>query len=456
MSVFDWFRKEPRRPRPAPPSDPPAGGSPQVTLRWLLGLSGDLLDGSNESLRFRENIESPNIRLRELRDWCQEALAVPGDPQRERALQDLVNSLGVRLGFQVQYGVYEQSHAGWMPFDGLWRVDESLYLAIEVFAARLEGIDLARLDRDLSALVRNPVVAGTRPVACFVLCQGADPAIEDLIRRSSLHDRIRILPLGTLFDLLRMDQEKVLDRAQLPVLLRPFSPTGVHNLLAFLEQFLTAEPSQRHGFEGTRDPEKFQPAAPAASLDVSLESIKALYQEGQRRAARERLKTYLSVHPDDPAGWEVAGDWAREQGDLESAIRAYRATLSRDSGCEGAVRSLSALYRERGEYRSALEILDQAGGLSVSATLLEERALLLLTMGEAAMAEEAAGAAQARGGGAGALRLLGRAREATGDREGAVSAYRRALDLEPEDRETASRLDQLSVPTGEALSKTGT
>lgn len=441
--MFDFFGKRKKAPEgpPEPPRRP--NGEPRVTLRWLLGLSGQLTDGSNESIRFRENIESPNIVLPELQDWSKEALEDPSDPQRIRALQDLVNSLGGRLGFQVEYGAYDPANADWMPFDGLWRVSPDLYLAVEVFSRPLESVDLKGLERDLMQLSANPAVRGADTVACFVLCQGATPQVSDEIRTSAVHDRIRVLPLPTLFDLLRMDDEKILDRNQLPVLLRPFSPVGVHRLLAFLEDFFAAYPEKASTFEAGASPEAPPAPAPKAPAGITLASIQRLHQEGDLETARERLQAYLGAHPEDGAGWELAGRWAKEAGNLEASLDALRQALMREPGRVSATTFLAALLREQGQYSSALEILDGAGGLQAPAPVLLERAEVLLAMENPQEAAQAAQAAHAGGGDLAAMRLLGRAREASGDVDGARSAYRAVLERDGEDALARGRLEAL-------------
>lgn len=454
--MFDWLRRRSRPPERRPPPRENQSSPPAVTLRWLLGLSGYLSDGSNESIRFRENIESPNIRLAELQEWAGQCLEPPPDEQRLFALQDIVNSLGTRLGFQVEYGVYHAENADWMPFDGLWRLREDLYLGVEVFSEPLERIDFSQLARDLASLERNPAIGKAETVACFILCAGASAEIEAAVRVSPLHDRIRLLPLGTLFDLLRMDQEGVLNRRQLPVLLRPFSPVGVHKLLAFLEDFIGAYEGESPA-EPARNPELPSAPPPPKVPEVSLESIVELHDSGAPGEARDRLTAYLSAHPEDPLAWEVAAEWARDEGDMEAAIRAYKAALSRDRTRSAPVVALATIYRERGEYSTALGLLDAAGGLKAPHPVLLERSRLLLVMNHLEEAEEAAQAAHAASAGTPALKLLGRARQARGDLEGAVAAYATSLDQDPDDLETRDLLEtaQRAAQLAEPLSKTG-
>jgi hypothetical protein len=431
----------------------------------LLGLSGRLSDGSNESIRFRENIESPNIRLPELKDWTVEALSGPPDEQHMFALQDIVNSLGTRLGFQVEYGAYQPGNARWMPFDGLWRLTEGLYLGVEVFSDPLERIDFSRLKHDLDSLARNPVIAQAETVACFILCQGSSPSIAQQIRSSSLHGRIRLLPLETLFDLLRMDLEGILSRRQLSVLLRPFDPVGVHDVLGFLEDFIDAyklapeaagEPSAPAP-SPIPLPSPGPPSLVPVPRQLSLEEILVGYQADEPERARSLLDSYLSEHPEDALAWETSGNWALEAGDLEAAQRAFQASLARDNSRRTPTLGLASIYRKQGDLQAALTVLDQAGGLQAPYPILVERSLVLLEAQDFQEAEQTAQVAHAASGGAEALCLLGRARQGMQDHDGAVAALKMAREQDPDSTEIESllqrSLQELSLQ--EALPPTG-
>lgn len=460
--MFEWLKRltRSRKPTGGAPATRLQSTPPAVTLRWLLGLSGRLSDGSNESIRFRENIESPRIRLLELQAWTAEALGGPPDEQHLYALQDIINSLGTRLGFQIEYGSYSTERSTWMPFDGLWRLSEDLYMAVEIFSEPLERIDFARLDRDLRALSRNPALGQATVVACFVLCQGASPGIWNEIRSSSLHDRIRLLPLGTLFELLRMDTEGVLSRRQIPVLLRPLNPLGVNDVLGFLEEFITAYQEPQIAAE---------PSAPVAPPEVgaapevpqvpppppappALEEILEHYAQGSQEQARQHLTQYLATHPEDPQAWETAGDWALTAGDEDAAIRAYRASLSREAGRTGPVVALASIYRSQGEHPTALKVLDGAGGLDAATPVLLERCRLLLEIQSYEEAEQVAQVAHAASGGAPALKLLGMARAGKGDHSGAVAALQMAADQAPGDPDVDEllRLSREELELGES------
>ena len=216
-----------------------------VSLDWLLGLTGELIDESGASIRFRENIESPNIKLAEVEAWISQALVQPLEPQRIVALQDLANSIGKRLGFSVTYGKYSKESSDWLQFDGLWRIDTDLFATIDVYSSKLEGIDFKSLTQAASKLKQsNNLLTKCSLLHIFILCDDYDSSVNEEIRKSKFHENIRLLPISTFFEILKMNTEHVISPSQLPLIFRPFDNIGIHNTMLFLEQFIAGYESQ--------------------------------------------------------------------------------------------------------------------------------------------------------------------------------------------------------------------
>jgi hypothetical protein len=89
---------------------------------------GKLRDGNKTSAEFREYLRSiPNERLMDHANEClQQSFTDSG-----LALQDVVNEIGVRLGFTVEHGRYRGT-SGEIGFDGLWRSSDKYDLMVEV------------------------------------------------------------------------------------------------------------------------------------------------------------------------------------------------------------------------------------------------------------------------------------------------------------------------------------
>ncbi len=322
-----------------------------VTLAWLLGLTGELEDGHPNSLRFRENIESPNIRLGELEAWLEEAVARRRELQYLYALQDLVVSLGRRLGFSVTYGSYEDGNP-LLPFDGLWRIDTDLFATVSVFSEYIEALDLDELASQAATLKKNnPILNSAALVHLLVPCREYAASLPDEIRKGPLPLECRILPLETILELARLLTEGVLSAAQLPPLFRPFDAVGIHDTLLFVEEFIAAYEQPESGT---------QAAAAAAEEDTlpSLAQIRKELEDGNPEIGMELLQRYADLHPDDSEAWELLGDLLIQQDRLDEGLERYNAILARDHTRADVLSKLLLVLRRERRHAEAIEIID--------------------------------------------------------------------------------------------------
>lgn len=348
--MWSPFADEEKSRRPVPKNS--------VSLDWFLGLTGALSDGQKSSTRFRENVESPNIRLAEIEAWVLQALADPQTEQKLFALQDLVNSVAKRLAFGVHYGCYDDSRSDWLHFDGLWQIDTDLFATVEIASTRLEKIDLAALSTARELLrAHQDWVAHAQLVHVFLLADGTDPRVGDEIRRSEMHDRIRFLPLETLFELAQLYEEGVVTRRQLPVLFRPVDASGIHAILTLIEEFTALFDESAEGFV-PRPPRPVLKAAPTPTDDESLDAIFRLFETGERAAGRERLARFLERHPEDESALSFESDLLVNEGRLEEALSPLRALVGAKPGSEGAAVKLASLLGELARWPEALDVLE--------------------------------------------------------------------------------------------------
>jgi len=119
-----------------------------VQIRHIVG--GQLSD-SNETLktRFREFLaEDWDVENYEL--WIEECLT----SNLHRELQDIVVSLGAKLGFEVEYGRYAGKH-GEIGADGIWKRPTGEVIVLEVKAATWPGPDVSQLANYTTQLVKE-------------------------------------------------------------------------------------------------------------------------------------------------------------------------------------------------------------------------------------------------------------------------------------------------------------
>lgn len=105
-----------------------------LEIKDVLNLLGkELKDGSEQVGRFREFVEQEKWTMEQIKKWLDECITNSSgahDPYN-RAFQDLVISLGKRLGFEVQYGRY-MGKSGEENYDGIWKKENGDTIILEV------------------------------------------------------------------------------------------------------------------------------------------------------------------------------------------------------------------------------------------------------------------------------------------------------------------------------------
>src|SRR5687767_10188206 len=109
-------------------------------VQQIIAIAGEgrLRDGNTTSREFREFIAAiPSDFIARYAGECvAESFTDSG-----HTLQDLVNQMGTRLGFDVTNGRYRGT-AGQAGFDGLWRSPSGRALVVEVKTTDTYSIDL--------------------------------------------------------------------------------------------------------------------------------------------------------------------------------------------------------------------------------------------------------------------------------------------------------------------------
>jgi hypothetical protein len=112
--------------------------------------AGKLRDGSAASNELRQFLSVvPSSVLRQYAIECLEGAF----PESGLALQEVVNEVGHRLGFEVEHGRYRGT-PGAVGFDGIWALTDSRAIIIEV-----KTTDAYRIDLDVLAGYRRALNA---------------------------------------------------------------------------------------------------------------------------------------------------------------------------------------------------------------------------------------------------------------------------------------------------------
>lgn len=154
-----------------------------------------LKDGSEASKRLREYLETADLEL--IESWVSQVLQSGSDG---RVLQDIVNALGMRLGFNVEYGLY-QGRQGSIGFDGYWWLP-GLNLIVECKTTDAYRISTDTLVKYANELEHDRGLVST-PDILIVVGRVDTGDIEAQIRGSRRDDSIRVIGVESLLDLTR-------------------------------------------------------------------------------------------------------------------------------------------------------------------------------------------------------------------------------------------------------------
>jgi hypothetical protein len=209
------------------------------TLAQILSFAGDgkLRDGNDTSLEFRELLgQVPSQLLKKFADSCLLEKFDDGG----LALQDIINQIGIRLGFSAEHGLYrgKQNNIG---FDGIWKSKEGYSIIVEVKTTDAYRINLDTIAEYRLKLVEHARVSKDQSSILIVVGRQDTGDLEAQIRGSRHAWDIRLLSTDSLLNLLSL-KETLNDTKtiqQINELLKPKEYTRIDKLIELI--FLTSK-----------------------------------------------------------------------------------------------------------------------------------------------------------------------------------------------------------------------
>ena len=173
-------------------------------LQQLISFAGEgyLRDGNNTSQEFRELLN--NISPELIQQYANNCLEQPFKGSGY-ALQDIVNEIGCRLGFDVGVGLY-QGKPGKIGFDGIWRWENGYSIVVEVKTTDAYRININTIANYRNALVDKGILSERKSSILIVVGREDTGDLEAQIRGSRYAWGIRLISVESLIRLMLLKQ----------------------------------------------------------------------------------------------------------------------------------------------------------------------------------------------------------------------------------------------------------
>ncbi len=172
----------------------------------MVGLAGEgrLRDASTASAEFRGFLKIVPISL--LMRYAIECLGDEKFADGGKALQDIINEVGRRLGFEVENGLY-QGRKDQIGFDGLWRGEGGYSIIVEVKTTDTYSIDLDTLSEYREKLAKDGKINLVNSSILIVVGRADTGSWEAQVRGSRQAWDIRLISVQALMRLMQVKHE---------------------------------------------------------------------------------------------------------------------------------------------------------------------------------------------------------------------------------------------------------
>jgi len=211
-------------------------------------LGGELKDGIEQVNRFRDFIEKEKWSTEQVRKWLDECINESKgahDPYN-KAFQDLIISLGKRLGFEIQYGRYI-GKSGEENYDGIWKRDNGDMIVLEVKTSTWPISSVSQLGEYLENISKKEEIKNI--FGLYVIGKGdVQPLIEQILG-SKYKDRMRLILYDDLMEIISLKEElePVIGEKQaiekIQNLLLPIESINIGNIVRLIVEIATTKSS---------------------------------------------------------------------------------------------------------------------------------------------------------------------------------------------------------------------
>lgn len=217
-----------------------------VEIKDVLNLLGnELRDSSAEATRFRQFIEKENWSTEQIKKWIEECVTNNSgahDPYN-RAFQDLIVSLGKRIGFEIEYGCYS-GKSGEINNDGIWKKENGDRIILEVKTSTWPIGSVAQLGDYIEKLSKTE---SGNIFGLYIIGKGDIQPLTEQIIGSKYKDTMRLILYEDLLEILDLkdelepviDEKRAIEKVQ--SLLIPVESINIGNIVRLILEIATAK-----------------------------------------------------------------------------------------------------------------------------------------------------------------------------------------------------------------------
>lgn len=244
-------------------------------VRQIIAFAGDgnLRDGSECSSEFRQFLSQVPAEL--LKQYAEDCLASSFDKSGE-TLQDIVNEMGRRLGFEVEGGRYRGT-SNEIGFDGLWRSHDGHAIVAETKTTDVYQINLDVVANYRRALADRGDIDDARSSILIVVGRQATDGLEAQVRGSRHAWDIRLISVDALSRLTLLKQEmvdpQILEKVRNVLIPREF--TRVDGIIELVFSAAQDIKEQETTADEVEDDDKSPRFTPVAFHQACIERIEA-------------------------------------------------------------------------------------------------------------------------------------------------------------------------------------
>jgi hypothetical protein len=233
-------------------------------VRQIIAFAGDgnLRDASDCSSEFRAFLSQVPAEL--LKQYAEECLTSSFEKSGE-TLQDVVNEIGRRLGFEVEGGRYRGT-SNEIGFDGLWRSHDGHAIVAETKTTDVYQINLEVVANYRKSLVARGDIDSVRSSILIIVGRQATDGLEAQVRGSRHAWDVRLISVDALSRLMLLKQDmvdpQILEKVRAVLVPREFTRVdGIIELVFSAAQDIKEQETTGEEDEGEDRSAKFTPVA---------------------------------------------------------------------------------------------------------------------------------------------------------------------------------------------------